>query len=444
MKTKKSKRKLRLGALLLSLCLIMGLMPATVFAADAITLPVRTLEEGEMDYSAAPELTAAFIPDVAVSVGEFSEFQGLAIDYVNPMNPEWYGPVSEGYDIQVEYTVGIPLEGYSESSLSGTLTVPLPEGYDGSSARIKGGAAASSYTAATVSFPITLEAEMDYGTASMFGLLIEYKAAQAGSDTTPTPDDSETEGDSTDSGDTTPTPDDSETEGDSTDSGDTTPAPDDNETEDGSPDSGDATPAPDNREETNASPANREVVLDWNSVQNEVQTKVAEVAANSSIENVNMNFVSNVDTQVPVQVLNSIQGKSVTLAFHSGNGVALSVSGENLKNVDLSQIQTLDLTTASDVNKIPDSLVASKNAVASRQVSAKAAGEYSVDVNLHVGMGSENAGKYAHLYRYDETAKALEYCGSFQIVKNGQAMFALDRGGEYLVTVTADMISENV
>lgn len=425
MKTKKSKRKLRLGALLLSLCLIMGLMPATVFAADAITLPVRTLEEGEMDYSAAPELTAAFIPDVAVSVGEFSEFQGLAIDYVNPMNPEWYGPVSEGYDIQVEYTVGIPLEGYSESSLSGTLTVPLPEGYDGSSARIKGGAAASSYTAATVSFPITLEAEMDYGTASMFGLLIEYKAAQAGSDTTPTPDDSETEGDSTDSG-------------------DTTPAPDDNETEDGSPDSGDATPAPDNREETNASPANREVVLDWNSVQNEVQTKVAEVAANSSIENVNMNFVSNVDTQVPVQVLNSIQGKSVTLAFHSGNGVALSVSGENLKNVDLSQIQTLDLTTASDVNKIPDSLVASKNAVASRQVSAKAAGEYSVDVNLHVGMGSENAGKYAHLYRYDETAKALEYCGSFQIVKNGQAMFALDRGGEYLVTVTADMISENV
>ena len=425
MKTKKSKRKLRLGALLLSLCLIMGLMPATVFAADAITLPVRTLEEGEMDYSAAPELTAAFIPDVAVSVGEFSEFQGLAIDYVNPMNPEWYGPVSEGYDIQVEYTVGIPLEGYSESSLSGTLTVPLPEGYDGSSARIKGGAAASSYTAATVSFPITLEAEMDYGTASMFGLLIEYKAAQAGSDTTPTPDDSETEGDSTDSG-------------------DTTPAPDDNETEDGSPDSGDATPAPDNREETNASPANREVVLDWNSVQNEVQTKVAEVAANSSIENVNMNFVSNVDTQVPVQVLNSIQGKSVTLAFHSGNGVALSVSGENLKNVDLSQIQTLDLTTASDVNKIPDSLVASKNAVASRQVSAKAAGEYSVDVNLHVGMGSENAGKYAHLYRYDETAKALEYCGSFQIVKNGQAMFALDRGGEYLVTVTADMISEKV
>ena len=425
MKTKKSKRKLRLGALLLSLCLIMGLMPATVFAADAITLPVRTLEEGEMDYSAAPELTAAFIPDVAVSVGEFSEFQGLAIDYVNPMNPEWYDPVSEGYDIQVEYTVGIPLEGYSESSLSGTLTVPLPEGYDGSSARIKGGAAASSYTAATVSFPITLEAEMDYGTASMFGLLIEYKAAQAGSDTTPTPDDSETEGDSTDSG-------------------DTTPAPDDNETEDGSPDSGDATPAPDNREETNASPANREVVLDWNSVQNEVQTKVAEVAANSSIENVNMNFVSNVDTQVPVQVLNSIQGKSVTLAFHSGNGVALSVSGENLKNVDLSQIQTLDLTTASDVNKIPDSLVASKNAVASRQVSAKAAGEYSVDVNLHVGMGSENAGKYAHLYRYDETAKALEYCGSFQIVKNGQAMFALDRGGEYLVTVTADMISENV
>ena len=59
MNTKRRKTGARLGAILLSLCLIMGLMPATVFAADAITLPVRTLEEGEMDYSAAPELPAS-------------------------------------------------------------------------------------------------------------------------------------------------------------------------------------------------------------------------------------------------------------------------------------------------------------------------------------------------------------------------------------------------
>ena len=44
------------------------------------------------------------------------------------------------------------------------------------SARIKNGAAASSYTATTVSFPVTLD--VSYGTAEALELLIEYKEAQ--------------------------------------------------------------------------------------------------------------------------------------------------------------------------------------------------------------------------------------------------------------------------
>ena len=110
-------------------------------------------------------------------MGEFNQWQGLAIDYYNPMaETEWYEPVSEGYDIQAEYTVSIPLTGYAGETLSGTLTIPLPEGYDGATARIKNGAAASSYTATTVSFPVTLD--VSYGSADLFGLLIEYKEAQ--------------------------------------------------------------------------------------------------------------------------------------------------------------------------------------------------------------------------------------------------------------------------
>lgn len=146
-------------------------------SSDSISLPVRTLEEGDLDYSPAPELSATFTPDTAVTVGEFNQWQGLAIDYYNPMvETEWYDPVSEGYDIQTEYTVSIPLENYENTTLSGTLTVPLPKGYDGATARIKGGASASSYTATSVSFPVTLD--VSGGAAEVFGLLIEYKEAQ--------------------------------------------------------------------------------------------------------------------------------------------------------------------------------------------------------------------------------------------------------------------------
>ena len=142
-------------------------------STDPIDLPVRVLEEGDMDYSPAPELSATFMPDSAVTAGEFNEFQGLAIDYYYPMID---AQPSEGYDIQAGYTVSIPLENYEGTTLSGTLTIPLPQGYDGASARIKGGAAASSYTATTVSFPVTLE--VSGGSADLFGLLIEYKEAQ--------------------------------------------------------------------------------------------------------------------------------------------------------------------------------------------------------------------------------------------------------------------------
>ena len=142
-------------------------------STDSITLPVRTLEEGDVDYSPAPELSAAFTPDTAVTAGEFNEWQGLAIDYYYPMID---AQLSEGYDIQAGYTVSIPLENYEDTTLSGTLTIPLPQGYDGATARIKGGASASSYTATTVTFPLTLD--VSGNTAEAFELLIEYKDAQ--------------------------------------------------------------------------------------------------------------------------------------------------------------------------------------------------------------------------------------------------------------------------
>lgn len=148
-------------------------------ASDPIDLPVRVLEEGDAEYSPAPELSATFTPDTAVTVGEFNEWQGLAIDYYNPMVD---AQLSEGYDIQAGYTVSIPLTDYEGETLSGTLTIPLPKGYDGATARIKDGVKASSYTATTVSFPITLKAED--GTASVSSLMIEYQKAQAGGDQT--------------------------------------------------------------------------------------------------------------------------------------------------------------------------------------------------------------------------------------------------------------------
>lgn len=184
--------------------------------------------------------------------------------------------------------------------------------------------------------------------------------------------------------------------------------------------------------------------VDWSDVSSSVQNKVAEMAQNPAIASVNMNFVCGGDVLVPQSVLNTIKGTKVTVAFHSGNGVALSISGQDLKNTNLSKIQNVDLTVTQNSDAIPANVVAAKGGNVNKQLTIKDTGSFGVDVNLHVNVGKENAGKSANLYRYNAETGRLEYCGSFTVTSNGQSMFAVNRGGSYLVTVTDRRPSESI
>lgn len=184
--------------------------------------------------------------------------------------------------------------------------------------------------------------------------------------------------------------------------------------------------------------------VNWNEVSSSVQDKVTEIAQNPAIATVNMNMVCTGEVQVPQKVLNTIKGTNVTVAFHSGNGVAMSISGQDLKNKDLSKIQNIDLTVDQTSNNIPASVVAAKTSAPTRQLAIKDTGSFGVNVNIHVNVGKENAGKTANMYRYNAEKGRLEYCGSFTVTSNGQSMFALKRGGNYLVTVTERRPSESV
>ena len=184
--------------------------------------------------------------------------------------------------------------------------------------------------------------------------------------------------------------------------------------------------------------------VNWNEVSSSVQDKVTEIAQNPAIATVNMNMVCTGEVQVPQKVLNTIKGTNVTVAFHSGNGVAMSISGQDLKNKDLSKIQNIDLTVDQASNNIPANVVAAKTSAPTSQLEIKDTGSFGVNVIIHVNVGKENAGKTANMYRYNAEKGRLEYCGSFTVTSNGQSMFALKRGGNYLVTVTEHRPSESV
>ena len=225
-------------------------------------------------------------------------------------------------------------------------------------------------------------------------------------------------------------------------SGDITVIPDEPKQDDSKPENNNNN-SNDNGSDSAGTSSTPETV-NWNEVSSSVQDKVTEIAQNPAIATVNMNVVCTGEVQVPQKVLNTIKGTNVTVAFHSGNGVAMSISGQDLKNKDLSKIQNIYLTVDQTSNNIPANVVAAKTSVPTRQLVIKDTGSFGVNVNIHVNVGKENAGKTANLYRYNAEKGRLEYCGSFTVTSNGQSMFALKRGGNYLVTVTERRPSESV
>ena len=166
------KWKKRAATIVMSLCLLMGLMPIKVFAADSSEeLPVYTIESAaDTDYVEREGVKATFTSDTAFTLGAFHEDYnnyGVKLDYYNINETP-----DEGFDILVGFCISLKFTNPTDSSISGEITIPLPSGYDGATAKIRNGATAISSTETTVTFPVTLEVS---GGNTFTQVFVEYK-----------------------------------------------------------------------------------------------------------------------------------------------------------------------------------------------------------------------------------------------------------------------------
>lgn len=150
----------------------------------------------------------------------------------------------------------------------------------------------------------------------------------------------------------------------------------------------------------------------------------------------NLNYIVRGENRVATSVLQQLAGLRQTLAFHSGNGIALSISGQDVNKNALNQLNSMNLTVADGT--LSDKIYSTKEAgsLKNLQLSVYDSGAFAVLVNLHANVGTEYTGNYANLYRYNTQTGSLDYCGSYRVNADGRAMFGLKLGGEYLVTVT--------
>ncbi len=173
----------------------------------------------------------------------------------------------------------------------------------------------------------------------------------------------------------------------------------------------------------------------WAEVNNTIASTVE--AANTAAEtgasvSKNIDVVVGRTVEVPAAVLNNLAGTDVTLALHVGEGIALSITG-----TDVAATETpfnMNLVASTVPAEVKDAVVAS--AAASREFSFEEQGAFPFLVNMHMNFGEENVGKVAVLYRYDEETGALVVAGTFIVNADGQAMFGLTEGGQYVAVVT--------
>lgn len=182
--------------------------------------------------------------------------------------------------------------------------------------------------------------------------------------------------------------------------------------------------------------------VDWGIVDSQVEGMIRDALKNMSIREKHvqepvLNVVTGCRILVPAQIIKRLENQNVTVAFHTGRGITFSI-GENIKIVKDPE-SVMDLSVAPEAEPIPIKLAGEKaaGAVSARQISMVYRGSFGMAVNLHLALGKENAHKYANLYIYDELKKILVYKGSYPITKSGQAMFGIQKGADYLVTVTS-------
>jgi len=165
--------------------------------------------------------------------------------------------------------------------------------------------------------------------------------------------------------------------------------------------------------------------VDWGAVQREL----AEAALSEEERNIDVLMGS--AAVVPREVLAVIAGKKVTMALQTGNGLAFSLSGQDVSSVDAK----VELALSS--HGIPETVKQKilSGACGSFEFNLGDGQELPLHMNVHMNFGQENAGKVTALYRYDVEKGMLKFLGTSRTNLAGQVMFGLDRKDTYLAVV---------
>lgn len=142
---------------------------------------------------------------------------------------------------------------------------------------------------------------------------------------------------------------------------------------------------------------------------------------------------------VPSSLLNGLKGRNVTLVLDMGNSIKWNINGACISQ-DLND--DLDFAITTNTRNIPTELVDMVSAGDYKmQLHLDHNGDFMVAPILTLNLGANNAGLYANLFYFNESANALEYVTADEISEDGTASLTFTHASDYVIIVDKEILA---
>ena len=139
------------------------------------------------------------------------------------------------------------------------------------------------------------------------------------------------------------------------------------------------------------------------------------------------------ETKVPAEIFESLAGKDVEISFDLGD-IQWRVSGADIPTD--ADFTDLDLGVDLDTSGIPVNVInAITGEVGTVQITLAHDGEFGFTMTLTAPLGKENAGYWANLYHYDESAEAMNFEAAARIDQDGSVTIPFTHASQYAIVI---------
>ena len=139
------------------------------------------------------------------------------------------------------------------------------------------------------------------------------------------------------------------------------------------------------------------------------------------------------ETKVPAEIFESLAGKDVEISFDLGD-IQWSVSGADIPTD--ADFTDLDLGVDLDTSGIPVNVINTiTGEIGTVQITLAHNGEFGFTMTLTAPLGKENAGYWANLYHYDESAEAMNVEAAARIDQDGSVTIPFSHASQYAIVI---------